>query len=142
MDTTDQIYTSKKGFVIYCVLGLISIMLVSYCFHKLYLPAILCFAATGIIILPIVFNTNYTITGTGNLKVRCGFFVNLTIPVADIKKITPCKTILSAPALSFDRLEVFYNKYDSVVISPVNADDFIAKLQALNPAIEYTHNAS
>lgn len=45
--------------------------------------------------------------------------------------------MLSSPALSLDRLEVFYNKFDSVIISPQNKEDFIVALQNINPAIEY-----
>jgi hypothetical protein len=140
MITGDKVYSSKKGFIIYVVIALLTIIEVSYFFHNLYLPAILCLGLTGVIVFPMVFNTCYTITNT-TLKVRCGFLVNISIPIESIKKIVPTKTIFSAPALSFDRLEVFYNKYDSVVISPENKDDFIADLQNINPAIKYINNA-
>ncbi len=116
------------------------IMEVSYIFNGLYLSAILLIALTGVIVLPLL-NTRYTITTDNTLKVKCGFFVNLTIPIENIRKITSTKTILSAPALSFDRYEVFYNKFDSVVISPINKTEFIADLQNINPAIEYIHGA-
>jgi hypothetical protein len=140
MITGDKVYPSKKGFIIYAVLVLLIIIEVSYVFHSLYLPALLCLGLTGLIVFPIVFNTCYTISNN-ILKVKCGFLLNRSIPIESIKKIVPCHTILSAPALSFDRLEVFYNKYDSVVISPENKDDFIADLQNINPAIEYINKA-
>jgi hypothetical protein len=140
MITGDKVYPSKKGFIIYAVLALLIIIEVSYVFHKLYLPALLCLGLTGVIVFPIVFNTCYTISNN-ILKVKSGFLLNRSIPIESINKIVPCHTILSAPALSFDRLEVFYNKYDSVVISPENKDDFIADLQNINPAIEYITKA-
>jgi len=61
--------------------------------------------------------TYYTIDGN-KLYVKSGFIVNINIDISTITKIEPTNTVLSSPALSFDRLEVFYNKYDSVVISP------------------------
>jgi hypothetical protein len=140
MITGDKVYPSKKGFIIYAVLALLIIIEISYVFHKLYLPALLCLSLTGVIVFPIVFNTCYTISNN-ILKVKSGFLLNRSIPIESIKKIVPTKTIFSAPALSFDRLEVFYNKYDSVVISPENKDDFIADLQKINPAIEYINKA-
>jgi len=140
MITGDKVYPSKKGFIIYAVLALLIIIEISYVFHKLYLPALLCLGLTGVIVIPIVFNTCYTISNK-ILKVKSGFLLNRSIPIESIKKIVPCHTILSAPALSFDRLEVFYNQYDSVVISPENKDDFIADLQKINPAIEYINKA-
>ena len=82
-----------------------------------------------------LFNTtDYTVDGS-TLKVRSGFIINITIDIATITKIEPTNSVLSAPALSFDRLEVFYNKYDSVVISPKDKAGFIAKLQEINPGI-------
>ena len=79
-------------------------------------------------------NTYYTIDGS-ELYVRSGFIINVRIDIATITKIEPTNTMLSSPALSFDRLEVFYNKYDSVIISPGDKAGFIAKLRSINPVI-------
>jgi len=78
--------------------------------------------------------TDYTVSGN-TLKVRSGIIINITIDIATITKIEPTNSILSSPALSFDRLEVFYNKYDSVIISPKDKAGFIAKLKEINPQI-------
>ncbi len=53
-----------------------------------------------------------------------------------IKKMKSTKSLMSSPALSIDRLEIFYNKYDSVMVSPKEKDDFIRRLLLENPAIE------
>lgn len=58
------------------------------------------------------------------------------IPVASIRKIEKTRTLVSAPAPSFDRLEIFYNRFDSVVISPKDKAEFIAELIKLNPEIK------
>lgn len=132
-----KVYPSKKGFIVYVLFAILLIIEISYFFNGLYLSAILCLGLTGVIVFPIVFNTCYSLNNDDILNIRCGFFMNTNIPIASIKKIEPTHTILSAPALSFDRIELFYGKYDSVVISPVNQADFIAELKNINPAIEY-----
>jgi len=55
----------------------------------------------------------------------------------DIRKIEETNNPLSAPALSIDRLEIHFNKFDSLLISPKNKKDFIADLQQINPEINY-----
>jgi hypothetical protein len=77
--------------------------------------------------------TYYTITGN-TLKVKCSFWV-INIDIAAITRIENTNSVLSAPALSMDRLEVFYNKYDSVVISPGDKAGFIARLREINSNI-------
>ncbi|MFC3199468.1 PH domain-containing protein [Parapedobacter deserti] len=51
-------------------------------------------------------------------------------------QIEETRTLISAPAPSLDRLEIFYNKFDSIVISPKDKQGFIADLLKLNPEIE------
>jgi hypothetical protein len=82
-----------------------------------------------------MFSTTYYIISGNELKVRSGFLINIAIDIDQITKITPTNNILSAPALSLDRLEIFYNKYDSVMISPENKEGFIAALTTINPQI-------
>ncbi|WP_174236930.1 PH domain-containing protein, partial [Mucilaginibacter sp. L196] len=41
----------------------------------------------------------------------------------------------SAPALSTDRVEIFYNQNDSVLISPKDQAEFIERLKAVNGEI-------
>lgn len=96
----------------------------------------------GIVVIAIVLvfaihlfaTTYYTIDGA-ELKVRSGFLIHITINISTITKIVPTRSILSAPAVSLDRLEVFYNKYDSVVISPEDKEGFIAALKDINEKI-------
>jgi hypothetical protein len=133
----NKVYPSKKGIMVYIPIiiltGVISISIVI----SDYWGSIFCAAIILTVVLPMLLNTGYTITDDGSLKVRCGFFVNILIEVNMIRKIEATKSMLSSPALSLDRLEVFYNKFDSVIISPQNKEDFIVALQNINPAIEY-----
>jgi hypothetical protein len=89
-------------------------------------------------ILHLFSNTNYSINGT-TLRVKSGFVVNITVDINTIRSIAETDTILSAPAASMDRLEITYNKYDSVVISPKYKAEFIADILAVNDQIKVTY---
>ena len=80
-------------------------------------------------------NTYYQIDGQV-LRVRAGFLINQSIAIEHITKITETRNPISSPANSLDRLDIAYNRYDSVLVSPKDKEGFIAALQAINPAIE------
>ncbi len=71
------------------------------------------------------------------LIVRGGMLINETIKINAIRKIEDSNSILSAPAMSFNRLEIGFNKFDSVLISPKDKIGFVKALQAINPEIIY-----
>lgn len=89
------------------------------------------------LVVHMLFSTTYTIEHE-KLHVRCGFFSYKPIAITDIKKIAPTKTFIASPAPSFDRIEIRYGKFDSVVISPKDQTAFVQHVMALNPAIQ-TH---
>ena len=129
-----QVYRSKVGkgpvaFIVIVLSAVMITMIVLKAWWGLIIDiCVLAFIAHLFIL------TYYTISGN-TLKVRSGFIINITIDIATITKIEPTNTMLSAPALSMDRLEVFYNKYDSVVISPGDKAGFIGRLKEINPGI-------
>lgn len=82
-----------------------------------------------------LFFTTYYIVDEAVLKVKSGIFINQTIPIASIKSITETNNLLSSPALSLDRLEIRYRKYDRVIVSPEDKGDFVDHLVKINPAI-------
>ena len=89
----------------------------------------------GFIIL--LFETTiYQITEDKKLRVRFSFLSKVDIDISKIKTVKKIRTVLAAPAPSFDRIEVTYNTYDSVVISPKNKNDFAQHLKEINPNIE------
>ncbi|QJD97032.1 PH domain-containing protein [Mucilaginibacter robiniae] len=133
--STIKTYPSKiDNWFIIVVLGTFTASLVSVFFKPDWIAVMIILSIVSLVLLPIVFNTNYRIKGQ-LLKVQSGIILNLSIDISTINRITATRSILSAPALSLDRLEVFYNKYDSVVISPRNKADFIAQLKQINPNI-------
>lgn len=94
------------------------------------------------ILLPVILfigdifiNTHYTITDNF-LKIKCGFFYNKVIEIKSIKKIKYSNNPLSAPATSLDRLEIIFNKNESLLVSPKNKVDFIETLKSINRNIE------
>lgn len=74
--------------------------------------------------------------GNKTLMMKTAFY-RKEIEVSSIRKITALKNVLSTPfATSFDRLEIFYNKYDSVIVSPKDKEAFIKDLLKINAEIE------
>lgn len=80
-------------------------------------------------------STHYTIKGE-NLIIKSGIFINKTIKITDIYKVEKTNSILSSPALSLDRIEIFYGNQNSMMISPKQKEEFIAELLKDNPSIE------
>lgn len=71
------------------------------------------------------------------LRIKSGFLFNKTITIESIRKITSTKSALSSPATSPARLEIMYNKNDSIIISPKDKAGFINELKKIKPDIEF-----
>ena len=98
------------------------------------MPGIIMATLTSAFVLYLVYNTWYAIE-QDVLHIRCGFLYRKEVPVKSIKSIATSSSILSSPATSFDRIEIAFNQFDSVLISPENRQDFIESLKNINPAI-------
>lgn len=85
-------------------------------------------------VLHLVVTTSYTVTPE-TVFVQCGFF-RWEIPTQRITRVTETNNPLSSPAPSLDRLNISYNKYDNLMISPRDKQEFIAVLRQLNPSIQ------
>ena len=132
METT--VYRSKISYwlvalITLIILGVMVTMIVVKAFSALIIDMLII-----AVFIHLFATTYYTITGN-TLKVRCSFMV-INIDIATITKIENTNSVLSAPALSMDRIEVFYNKYDSMVISPGDKAGFITRLKEMNPEIK------
>jgi hypothetical protein len=77
----------------------------------------------------VLLGTHYTVSST-SLDVRCGPFRN-QVSINNIKELRPVRSVLSSPALSIDRIEIIYGNHDSVMISPVDRERFMAELELL-----------
>lgn len=75
----------------------------------------------------ILMATWYDVDDT-HLIIRSGFF-KWQIPLATIRTITPSRSIISGPAVSFDRLQINYNRWNSVLVSPKDRAAFIQQIE-------------
>ncbi len=69
------------------------------------------------------------------LIVKTFFWFKAEIPVDSITGIAETSNIISSPAASLDRLEIFYGKLNSIIISPKDKAGFIEHLKSLKPEI-------
>ena len=86
-------------------------------------------------IIHMLLTTQYKIIGN-TLRIKSGIFVNKSVSINTIRKITETTSILSSPANSLDRLELRYNKFERIIISPKDKAGFIQTLSELNQSIE------
>ncbi len=85
-------------------------------------------------VLHLFLNTEYTIED-GQLKIKSGFFREKPIDILEIKEIKKTNSIISAPAASFDRIEIKYKTFNTMIVSPKNKTAFIKHLMEINPNI-------
>lgn len=71
--------------------------------------------------------TTYYLFSDNHLIIRYGPFKK-RIPLDRITSVKKTSNPLSSPALSLKRLEISYNTYDMVLISPQDRDEFIKVL--------------
>lgn len=79
-----------------------------------------------IAILWLWFSTYYVIK-ENDLLIRCGPFKKM-IKLESISSIKKTTMALSAPALSLKRIEIMYDQYNMIYISPEDRDHFISLL--------------
>lgn len=87
-----------------------------------------------VFVLMIFFNLNYIVDGS-LLSVKLGFWVIKKIDIHSIRMIAETNSLISAPAVSLDRLEIIYNDHDSVIISPKDKSGFINHITKVNPEV-------
>lgn len=91
----------------------------------------------AILLLLIFFNVKYSLSDD-ELFVKNGFSTQ-SIPLKDIIYVIPTNSMLSAPALSLDRIEIKYEG-GSIVISPKDREGFYHAIQERVPALETDGN--
>lgn len=85
-------------------------------------------------ILHLFFKTEYIIDNK-KLRIRCGIFSYKPIEIDDIKEVSKTNNLISSPAPSFDRIEIKYGKFDTIIISPKDKSKFAKDLRKINPDI-------
>ena len=132
----ERVYKSKLGWeiIIPIVLTLAIVAFILFTVPSSW-PGIVIIAVVSIFIIHLFSTTHYTIENT-TLRINSGFLYNKKIDILSIKKISETNDLTSSPALSLDRLEITYNKFDCILISPKEKSAFIDELIAINPQIE------
>ena len=127
-------FKSKVDFLLLPVL----LILVAAEAYMIYTMNIVGIIAVGIFILFFVYlylDTLYILTNDNKLEIKSGFFFHKEIYIKSIRRVRPVKNRRASPALSSDRLEISYNRYGRVVVSPTNTSKFIKELKDVNPRI-------
>ena len=89
--------------------------------------SVFCLALSGLLLVPMWLNTSYTFAET-SLIIKSGL-VTRNIPYKNIHSIKESKSAIASSALSIDRIEIAYNKFDIVVIAPKNKQEFMIQLE-------------
>lgn len=135
MSTNAKIFKTKIGSGFFISVPLLLCGILALCFYtRFYIPLI--------IALPVMLLATYTVLSIeykiteDKLIISSGPFYKLQILISSIHKIEETWGIRKSPAGSTDRLEIFYNTDDSVMISPKDKTGFIKTVQEINPQIE------
>lgn len=104
-------------------------------FYSSQIAILIFLVITYSFVLHLIIKTNYQIKDR-QLIIKSGFTTFSPIQIDDIREIVKTNSILSAPAPSFDRIEIKYGKFDSIIISPKDKLDFAKDLSIINPSIK------
>ena len=131
-----KIFKSEIGIEMYIILTLISLFnfYISITEGFDFVLMILIFSPIAFIIY-VINSTNYEIKDEV-LYIKSSFFFREELPINKIRKIDEVINIINSPAMSIKRLELFYGKYDSIMISPKHQEQFISELLSVNNNIE------
>jgi hypothetical protein len=131
-----KIYRSKIDLVLLLPVTVLLLALFVYSLVEGSLLITLVVVSVVAFLLYVCLTTFYEFTKDKKLKVHSGFLYNREIHINSIRKIKPARDHSASPALSQDRLEIVFNRYGSVLISPEHKKEFIEELTKINPRIE------
>jgi hypothetical protein len=96
-------------------------------------------AVVSIPLLLMFLQTDYKISNDGVLIIRCGVLFRRQIQIGKISSVVNSKaSVQSSPALSLDRIAIYYNEgheQKCVLVSPKDKADFLTVLKERNPSI-------
>ncbi|WP_421805166.1 PH domain-containing protein [Flagellimonas sp.] len=129
------VYPSKVGWELLLPIIIIYGFLIANSFDKDSLLGFTILIGSLIFLVVLFYSISYEVTDEV-LTVISFFFIKKNILIKDITRIVESNNPISSPAASLDRLEVYYGKYSSVIISPKDKMGFIAHLKRLSPSIQ------
>ena len=129
-------YKSKHEFVLIIplviILGAFGFIMV---YHKVW-PGLFIMIVIASLVVHMFLTTYYQIEGRA-LKIKSGFLFNKTVAIDSIRKITAAKSPLGSPSTTPGRLEINYNKSDTIIISPKDRSGFLDEIKKIKPDIEF-----
>lgn len=96
----------------------------------------ICMILLTMLVIHVFLNTWYRITADGILIVHCSFFPEKKIAINDIEALESSVMPVSSYALSLDRLMIWSEGKQWMMISPVNKQEFVKVLRNFNPSIQ------
>ncbi len=129
------VYPSKVGLELLIPVLLIFGIGIVISFGKSSLVGVIVQFGIMFAFIALFFSISYEVTAEV-LTVTAFFFFKKSIRIKDITRIVESNNPLSSPAASLDRLEVYYGKYSSTLISPKDKMEFIEHLKRLSPSIQ------
>lgn len=127
-------FPSKKDFWLFLIFWGTIVICTIPIFIERDLVFTLIMLPIDIVLIWFWFTTGY-ILERETLIIKFGPFKN-KVSIMEISKIKGTKNPLSAPALSMDRLEITYGRFNFALVSPKEKQLFITKLLEINPHIE------
>nr|WP_297783395.1 PH domain-containing protein [uncultured Allomuricauda sp.] len=129
------VYPSKVGLELLIPIVLIFGIGIVSSFGQSSLTGVIVQFVLLFVFVALFFSISYEVTDEV-LTVTTFFFIKKSVLIKDITRIVESNNPLSSPAASLDRLEIYYGKYNSTVISPKDKMKFIEHLKRLSPSIQ------
>ena len=127
-------FKSAVGPVFYCVMIFTFIITTLATIPAMEQTSTIEFITIIVSVLPVyilfpwmLFTTDYTVY-QDELKIRCGPF-RIRINRNDISSIKPSNIMMSGPALSMDRLAIFYGDGRTLLVSPEDKAGFYRAME-------------
>ncbi|SEF70952.1 PH domain-containing protein [Parabacteroides chinchillae] len=131
----DRVFKSKVGWWFH--LGLLIIIAVCIrAFLSTNVAGMIVGLLTCMLLIHMLLNTWYKITEDGQLVVHCSIFPEKRIAVSDITAVETTVMPVSSYALSLDRLIIYKNGFQWMLVSPTNKKEFLKLLRKHNPDIQ------
>lgn len=129
-----KVFNSKVDFSIILVIGIfLFVPIVPLLILDFSLTLLMIYILVFLFIIKMLFSISYVVDDN-ILEIKYLFFFSEKICIDEIISIKPSRSMLSAPAASFDRLQITLNN-KNIIISPRHKKRFIDLLCTYNPHI-------
>ena len=131
----DRIFKSKVDWWYHCVVLLLAAVSVQQIISGASVWMIILSLFVVYMAIHALLNTWYKLTADGFLIVHCSFFPEKRIAISEISAVEVTVMPVSSYALSLDRLIIYKNGMQWMLISPENKQEFVKLLRRHNPEI-------